>query len=250
MTVLYCLVQTDAPVSLPPGGLPGAGPARAIPLSDGLVAVVATLPAREYSADAVNRKLRDMDWVSKAALGHEQLLETVMRTSRALLPMKLLTLFSGDERLVADLAAQRALLERVAAHVAGCEEYGLRIYAIDSGAEPPAGGRATSGTAFLERKKQVRDVARERTAVRARFAREAYEALEAACREAVVRQIEGDDLERPLLDAAFLVAASEKSAFGRAAERLATDAAAAHCSFKLTGPWPPYHFVQQVDHGS
>lgn len=250
VTVLYCLVQADPPIPLPRGGLPGAGPPRAIPLPDGLTAVVATLPPREYSADAVNEKLRDMDWVSKAALGHEQLLETVMRSSRALLPMKLLTLFSGDERLVADLRGQRALLKRAAANVAGCEEYGLRIFAIDSAAEPPAGGRVSSGTAFLARKKQVRDVARERAAGRARFAREAYEALESAARNAVTRQVEGDDIERPLLDGAFLVAAADRPAFGRVAERFSAAAAAAHCSFKLTGPWPPYHFVQQVDHGS
>ena len=235
---------------VPRGGLPGAEPPRAIPLQDGLTAVVATLPARDYAAEAVNDKLRDMNWVSKAALGHEQLLETLMRSSRALLPMKLLTLFSGDARLVSDLRAQRAMLKRAAAKVAGCEEYGLRIFALDAASQPPAAGPVSSGTAFLERKKQVRDVARERAAARGRYARETYQALASEARDGVTREIAGDDLERPLLDAAFLVAAEGKPAFGRAAERMAAAAAAAHCSFKLTGPWPPYHFVQQVEHAS
>ena len=235
---------------LPPGGLPGAEPPRALPLPDGLTAIVATLPAREYAAEAVNGKLRDMHWVSKAALGHEQLLETLMRSSRALLPMKLLTLFSGDARLIADLRGQRAMLARAASKVSGCEEYGLRIFAIDAASQPPAAGPVSSGTAFLERKKQVRDVARERGAARGRFAREAYEALASEARDAVMREIAGDDLERPLLDAAFLVAADGKAAFGRAAERMAAAAAAAHCAFKLTGPWPPYHFGQQGGHAS
>jgi Gas vesicle synthesis protein GvpL/GvpF len=249
VTVLYCLVQTDATGPPPPGGLPGAQPARAIPLKDGLTAVVATLPDAEYSADAVNQKLRDIDWVSKAAIGHEQLLERLMPTSRALLPMKLLTLFSSDDRLVKDLAKQRKLLARAAAHVAGCEEYGLRIFALESAPESPAGGAASSGTAFLERKKQVRDQARERAVARGRFARDAYEALAAASRDAVTRPLESDEIERPLLDAAFLVAAGEKAGFGKVSERLAAGAAKAHCSFKLTGPWPPYHFVQ-VGHAS
>ena len=211
--------------------------------------MAATLPDTEYSADAVNQKLRDIDWVSKAAIGHEQLLERLMPTSRALLPMKLLTLFSSDERMVKDLAKQRKLLARAAAHVAGCEEYGLRIFALDAAAEPPAGGAAASGTAFLERKKLVRDQARERAAARAQFAREAYEALAATARDAVMRPLESDEIERPLLDAAFLVAAGEKPGFGQASERLKAGAAEAHCSFKLTGPWPPYHFVQ-VEHAS
>ncbi|MEX2271732.1 MAG: GvpL/GvpF family gas vesicle protein [Vicinamibacterales bacterium] len=249
MTVLYCLVQTDTPAALPSGGLPGARPPRAISLPDGLTAVVATLPDGEYSPDAVSEKLRDMNWVSQAALGHEQLLEAAMRSSRALLPMKLLTLFSGDEPMVKALAQQRTRLARAAAHVADCEEYGLRLVALDAPAETAGTTPASSGTAFLERKKQVRDAARERAAARTRFAREAHETLAAACRDAVARPVEDDDVERPLLDAAFLVAGTEKGAFGRAADRLGAAAAAAHCTFKLTGPWPPYHFVQ-VDRAS
>lgn len=246
MTVLYCLVQADNPLTLPPGGLPGAGPARAIPLPDGLTAIVATLPPGPYSVDAVNEKLRDLDWVSMAALAHERLLETVMRSSHALLPMKLLTLFSGDDRLIKDLRQQRRMLARAAKHVAGCEEYGLRLFALEGAPEPTAATRAPSGTAFLERKKQVRDVARERAAMRARFAQEAYDMLAAASRDGVIRPAAPDEMERPLLDAAFLVAAADKAAFGRAAEALSAKAAAASCSFKLTGPWPPYHFVQMA----
>ena len=212
MTVLYCLIHTDGPVTLPPGGLPGAGRPRALPLAGGLTAIVATLPDDIYAPDVVNAKLRDMDWVSKAALGHEQLIESVMRSAAAVLPMKLLTLFSGDERLVKDLSKQRKRLERAAANVAGCEEYGLRIVGLDAAPAGPSGDgpRPSSGTAFLERKKQVRDDARDQAARRGVFAREA---------------------------------------FGRAAEALAARAPEMHCVFKLTGPWPPYHFVQ-VDHAS
>jgi hypothetical protein len=244
VTVLYCLVQNDTSGTLPPGGLPGAEAARAIALPGGLTAIVATLPDDEYSVDAVNQKLRDIDWVSKAAIGHEQLLERLMPTAGALLPMKLLTLFSSDDRMAKDLAKQRKLLARAAAHVAGCEEYGLRIFALDAAPEPLGDGAVSSGTAFLERKKLVRDQARERAAARARFARDAYDALAATARDSVTRPLESDEIERPLLDAAFLVAAAEKAGFGQASERLGASAAQAHCSFKLTGPWPPYHFVQ------
>ncbi|HUF22770.1 MAG TPA: GvpL/GvpF family gas vesicle protein [Vicinamibacterales bacterium] len=249
MTVLYCLIQAREPLTLPPGGLPGAEPPRALPAAGSLTAIVATLPDRDYAPDVVNEKLRDMDWVSKAAVGHEQLLEAVMRSATAILPMKLLTLFSGDDRLLKDLAKQRARLTRAAAHVAGCEEYGLRIVALD--AEPAAAEsrRPASGTAFLERKKQVRDDARGQAARRAAFAREAFEALAGASRDAVSRPVLADDAERPLLDAAFLVAADQKAAFGRTADALGARAGREHCVFKLTGPWPPYHFVQ-VDHAS
>lgn len=251
MTVLYCVAAIDTQAALPSGGLPGAEPPRLLPLTGGLAALVATVPAAEYAPDIVNDKLRDMDWVAKAALGHEQLLEAVMRTASALLPMKLLTLFSGDDRVLADLKKQRRTLEAAAARVKGCEEYGLRIVALDAPGQAAATTteRPASGTAFLERKKQARDEAREQGARRAAFARDAYDALAAEARGAVERPVQGDEVDRPLMDAAFLVGRDDRAAFGRVAETLNARAAAASCLFKLTGPWPPYHFVR-MDHAS
>ena len=249
MTVLYCLARIDPSAAVPPGGLPGAERARLLPAGGSLTAIVATLPDADYSPGIVNERLRDMEWVSKAALGHQQVLEGVMRTASAVLPMKLLTLFSSDDRLLKDLAKQRKTLERAADNVAGCEEYGLRLVALDTAPAPAPGDRPASGTAFLERKKQVRDDAREQAAKRGAFAKEAFDALAAVARDAVMRPAQQDDVERPLVDAAFLVGANEREAFGRVSEALARRAAAEHCVYKLTGPWPPYHFVQ-MSHAS
>lgn len=248
MTVLYCLVQADALPVPPAGGLPGAGAPRAIPIGGSLFAIAATLPDTEYAPDVIDARLRDVDWISQAAIGHETLIEAVMAAAPTVLPMKLLTLFSGDARLTKDLQAQRRTLERAARKVAGCREYGLRVVAI-GGTEaavsaPP--DRPASGLAFLERKKQVRDVSRDRAAARLEFAREAFTALAAASRDAVQRPAipeSAAEAERPLLDAAFLVAPENTAAFARASEALAARAPAAHCVYKLTGPWPAYHFV-------
>lgn len=235
----------------PAGGLPGAGAPRALPIGGSLFAIAATLPDTEYAPDVIDRKLRDVDWVSQAAIGHETLIEAVMAAAPTVLPMKLLTLFSGDARLTKDLAARRRTLERAAKKVAGCREYGLRVVAsgassADAGAESAREARPASGLAFLERKKQVRDVARDRAAARADFAREAFTLLAAAARDAVQRPAvpeSGAEAERPLLDAAFLVAPENTAAFARASEALAARASASHCVYKLTGPWPAYHFV-------
>lgn len=249
MTVLYCVIQSDRPLEAFPGtatGLPGAAPPRVLPLAGPLTAIVATLPDDEYDPEAVTAKLRDMEWVSKAAIGHEQVIEAMMAAAPAVLPMKLLTLFSSDARLTADLTRRRAQLTKAAARVSGCQEFGLRVTPAGGagGDDAAAADRPASGLAFLERKKEARDQSRERAGRRAAFAREAWETMAAAARDAVQRPIAGDALERPLLDAAFLVGADERGAFARASERLSAAAAAAGCAVALTGPWPPYHFVQ------
>ena len=229
-------------------GLPGAAPPRVLPLGGSLSAVVATLPDDEYDPDAVTAKLRDMEWVSKAAIGHEQVIEAMMAAAPAVLPMKLLTLFSSDARLTADLTRRRARLAKAASRVSGCQEFGLRVTPAGADGGDDAGAatadRPASGLAFLERKKEARDQSRERAGRRAAFAREAWETMADAARDAVQRPIAGDAIERPLLDAAFLVGADEREAFARASERLSAAAGAAGCALALTGPWPPYHFVQ------
>lgn len=258
MTVLYCVVQADAVPVPPSGGLPEAGAPRALPIGGSLYAIAATLPDTAYAPDVIEAKLRDVDWVSQAAIGHEALIEAVMASARTVLPMKLLTLFSSDARLAKDLKARRAPLARAAARVAGCREYGLRVVAMGAPHEKldgpgaagaaAAGARPASGLAFLERKKQVRDVARDRASARIDFAREAFTALAAASRGAVQRAVVPDhhvEAERPLLDAAFLVAPANTAAFARASEDLAARAAQAHCIYTLTGPWPAYHFVTE-----
>lgn len=251
MTVLYCVIQSDrVPAVGAVAGLPGAAPPRVLPLGGGLAAIVATLPDDEYDPEAVTDKLRDMAWVSKAAIGHEQVIEAMMAAAQAVLPMKLLTLFSSDARLTADLTKRRARLIKAAARVSGCQEFGLRVTPAgpDGAGGDDAGGapaeRPSSGLAFLERKKDARDQARARAGRRAAFAREAWESMAGAARDAVQRPIAGDAIERPLLDAAFLVGGAEREAFARASERLAAAAAEAGCAVTLTGPWPPYHFVQ------
>ena len=248
MTVLYCLVHSDNPVTAPrASGLPGAGAARAVPLDGGLTAIVATL---DITPEAINARLADVDWVSQAAIGHEALIESVMQSAATVLPMKLLTLFSSDARLVKDLAAQRKRLAQAAAHVAGCREYGLRIVAAGPDGVTETAARPSSGLAFLEQKKQARDATRDRASRRAAFARDAFESLAGAARDAVQRPIAADEIERPLLDAAFLVGPRDTAAFATASDRLAASAEAAHCAFRLTGPWPAYHFVQVTNAGS
>ena len=51
----------------------------------------------------------------------------------------------------------------------------------------------------------------------------------------------------PLLDAAFLVPAASLARFKSAARRAAASCARAGAEMTLTGPWPPYNFVQAGD---
>jgi hypothetical protein len=139
--------------------------------------------------------------------------------------------------------------------VAGHVEWGVRVHldearAREVMAEEARGGngRQGAGTSFLLRKKIEKDASRElagrlREAMDAAFDELAAEASEAVRREPAASPETGGRL---LLDAAFLVSASRGGDFEAAVERCAGRLAPQACDLTLTGPWPPYHFIEEA----
>jgi len=107
-------------------------------------------------------------------------------------------------------------------------------------------GRAATGIAYLAEKKAHRDAATE-LAVRAHdtvaglFDRLAARARDARRRSASELPAQGS----LLLDAAFLVPRGKAASFRALAARESRALAPAGYAISLTGPWPPYTFVQE-----
>lgn len=249
-TYLYCLVAGPAAPDLaaaPPQGLPGAGRPRPLALGDDLWAIAADVPLPDYSPAAVEARLSDLGWLSERALGHEAMVEH-FTGAPALVPLKLFTLFTSDERARADLAGRRADLDAVIARVAGHEEWGARIHydpragagleAAASAAEPPGSGRE-----FLQRKQRLRAAGRGAPAGTAERAVAAAAGLEARAAAVHHNPLPEGAARPPLFDASFLVSRSGREDFERAAEKTAGELAPLSCRLTLTGPWPPYAFV-------
>src|SRR5678815_5449768 len=85
--------------------------------------------------------------------------------SGPVVPMKLFTLFSSDERAAAHIVRTRKKLARLFELVAGREEWGVRVsvderVAARRRAEGARSAKTTSGTGFLLRKKAEKDAER------------------------------------------------------------------------------------------
>ena len=224
------------------------GAPRAVEIARGLYAIVADAPASRYNQNVIERHLTDLDWVSRAAVAHEAVVEHFI-DARAVLPMKLFTIFSNDDRAVAHLQRERLRLSVAARRVAGQHEWGVRVL-LDSSravAEPKASSvRAKSGASYLQAKKARRDAVEELAMRARRTAAGVYERLAKNARAA--RKRTSRDLPSGqgtlLLDAAFLVARTRQTAFRAVAAKEAKALAAKGYAITLTGPWPPYTFVQ------
>ncbi|HTK27947.1 MAG TPA: GvpL/GvpF family gas vesicle protein [Vicinamibacterales bacterium] len=249
-TYVYGLVSSGRRPRLGriPRGLPGAGPVRLLDLDGGLWLVVADVPLPRYSAATINRRLSDLDWVAELAVEHESVVEAFL-DSAALLPMKLFTIFSSDERAVAHVAADRRRLSALLRRVAGRVEYGVRLVFEPAPARTSLKARAqpASGAAYLTRKKAERDLSAE-LAERARStAAGVFGRLE---RRAVSsrRRTSPDGAARDaplLLDATFLVPRARSSAFRAAAAREQRAIGGAGYRVIVSGPWPAYSFIQE-----
>jgi hypothetical protein len=233
-----------------PRGLTGMGPVRLLDVEDGLFAAVADAPLDRYGEAAINSGLSDLDWVSRAAVAHEAVVESFI-SETAVLPMKLFTIFTSDDRAVEHVRAERRRIATVVKRVANHQEWGVRIVldrdrvvAAVPKKKAPAGRR--SGVAYLTRKKAQRDAvvelaAHARDTVAALYDRLAARSRLAKRRLASELPVQGGPL---LLDAAFLVPRARAASFQALASRERRAIERHGYGLTFSGPWPPYSFVQ------
>ena len=249
-TYVYCVIAAPRRprVSRAARGLAGMGPVRVLDVDRELFVAVADAPLSRYGEAEISRRLTDLDWVSRAAVAHQAVIESFLNQT-AVLPLKLFTIFTSDARAVEHIAAQRTRIGSLVKRVANHHEWGVRVM-LDRGASKAPAARpkvvAKSGAAYLNRKKAQRDSATEF----AQRARETvaglYDRLEQRAR--IARRRAASDLTTKsgplLLDAAFLVPHSREATFKALAAREARTLSGQGYRLSISGPWPPYSFVQ------
>jgi hypothetical protein len=251
VTYLYCLVRGSRKPALRrvAAGLPGAGPLRLLDGGEGVWLVVADVDESEYNEAAIAAGLRDLEWVSRRAVGHEGVVEQFL-SAPAVLPMQLFTIFKTDERALEYVEKNRRRIARILSRIEGHLEWGLRL-TWDEGAARAAvekahrGASATGGAAYLERKRDLRDVNRARLMEARAEATRVFRQLSEHATDAVRRTSteQAAPGSRLLLDAAYLVPAGEAAAFKGALRKRARDLQASGLAVSLTGPWPAYNFI-------
>lgn len=248
-TYLYCLVRCPGvlPLDGAPPGLPGLSDPRALAVGDGLWLVAADAPLPEYGAESIQANLQDLSWVSDRALAHEAMVEHFGKVG-TVVPMKLFTLFAGDDRALAHIRVDRKRLERLLDRIEGCQEWGVRVRFDEARAKEVASEEAQkgatstpSGTAFLLRKKAEKEASR---TLLGRLRTEVDEAFsDLSCHASEARR--RDPISPLLLDGAFLVREKDVHAFEQTVARWAGRLSEQASEVTLTGPWPPYNFLDE-----
>jgi hypothetical protein len=244
---LYCIVRaTRRPrVTGAPAGVPRATPPTLLDLRQSLWLVTSDVPLDVYGPETLEPRLRDLDWVASVAVAHEAVTEFfARRRGTTVVPMKLLTMFSSADKAAGDVRGRRAAIRQTMQHIAGCEEWGIRVTRRPAAATEKRHSRQRTGAGFLQARKTARDAEASARVDAAAAADASFACLTRHARDAHRRERGREPgTNPPVLDAAFLVRAGARGRFKAETRRQSRALAAAGADLTLTGPWPAYNFV-------
>lgn len=245
VTYVYCLVQAAKAPSLRgvPSSVPGAGAPRLLAVDQDVWAVVADAPIGRFTGDQLQQELQDVEAISRHALAHATVIEFFFRRA-PVIPLKLFTLFSSDEKVRAHVRSRLGLLKRMFSKLRGLEEWGVRIVAGEVEAE--SARTLDSGRDYLQVKKRLNEqtVAPSRAAIRA--ANGALRSLGQIASGTRKDAFPPPGRGRPYVTgASFLVPAKRRAEWKKCAAQRGAELAAQGHRLEMSGPWPPYHFVSK-----
>lgn len=260
--LLYCVFSTAGREAPAPPALRGVD-ARPVDLVSYRSLCAATSP---FAGARVAATLARVE-------AHDRVVEAFFR-ERTVVPMRFGSVLESDAAVVRYLRDHAASFRARLRELSGCVEMGVRLVAPARIAVPPEpkGARAArprqrasgSGRAYLEARAERRraaegrapDVAavveRYRGGLRGLFTRVMVEPPVVSLvvgPEGVAALAPGESggaAERRTLSLSFLVPRARVEAFRKAFGELPRDGAAS----RLSGPWPPYSFVTQVESGA
>jgi hypothetical protein len=229
----------------------GGGQVRTVAAA-GLTAVTEDVGLAEFGEEALRRKLEDLDWLEATARAHHGVIDAVAQQG-PLVPMRLATVYSGDELITAMLTERSGDFRSALRRISGRMEWGVKAYAdrqpegsddsaVTAGTSGPGGG---AGAAYLQRRRNqltAQKNARRETLASAEMihAELSRYAEETRVHTPQAPQLTG--IKAPMiLNAAYLLDSARGEDFAAAVAAL--DGQHQGIRLELTGPWPPYSFA-------
>jgi hypothetical protein len=234
---VYCIIPASQPLKFGPIGI-GAVPAE-----------VHTINYKELGAVVSDTPIEVFDATRENVLAHERVNETVMR-KHTVIPMSFGTVFKTRDDIIELMRAAYEAFRDVLNKMQDKLEFGLKVLwdrdAVirDIESEDDDVRRlkneisSQKGSTYFARMQYGRLVDAALEARSERYVSEIFEQLRPVSVASRANKPIGDKM---ILNAAFLVARDKEAGFDARVKQIG----AKHdtLTFKYTGPWPPYNFV-------
>lgn len=221
-------------------GVDPRGPVRAVPVGQGVAALVSEVDAGAFVGADAEARLADLAALQPLVMRHHAVVSAV---GAAVVATRFATLFHDEGTLREGVAAQLgAVRERLEA-LEGCQEWSVKGWLDRDAAVGPPPGRQASGLAYMRAKQAHRDALAALVPHVDRWSDALAERLEPLTREATSRAVvPGDDPRGEMVwNWAFLIPEGEEGPFLAALEAAAPPDGVA---VGVGGPLPPYSFGQ------
>jgi len=234
---VYCVIRSEDPRRFGAIGL-GSVPAE-----------VSTVHYKDIAAVVSDTPLEVLDATRENVLAHERVNEAVMR-DHTVIPMSFGTVFKTRDDIIELLRGAYSAFIDVLLKMEDKVEFGLKVLwerdevvkqieREDDDVRHLKGEISSqSGPTYFARVQYGRLV---ESALQARSERYVSEIFEALRDVAVASRANKPIGDKMIMNAAFLVSRDREVAFD--AKVKAVGAKYAHLTFRYTGPWPPYNFV-------
>ncbi|HWH92399.1 MAG TPA: GvpL/GvpF family gas vesicle protein [Baekduia sp.] len=245
---IYGVMDGDAAVSEVGPGVDGSAPVELLRHA-GLAALLSEVPLADFGEESLRAGLEDLDRVEALARAHDHVLEAALATG-TVIPFRMCTIYETPDHVREMLESRRGPFVAALRRLDGSAEWGVKAFLVlgpESVAERQA---AASGVDYLARKREQREAAEEarmtsEAAVAAIHAQVAEQADAAVLGRAQDRGLSGRDAEM-VLNASYLVSRERADRLRHLIDELSAAYAEHGIALELTGPWPPYHFVDDA----
>lgn len=223
---------------------------------EGLAALVSQVSLAEFGEEPLHDNLNDVGWLEEKARAHEHVLDVALR-SGTVVPLRLCTIYSGEEQVREMLARERAVMSDALARLEGRAEWGVKAIAEPGALERAAARRAgdgpsqedvSRGTAYMDRKRHEARARVEVEEIAEEWAATIHDRLADAASEALLNPLQGSEVSgyegEMLLNGVYLIEDDAVAELSTLVDRIAEEHSSRGVSVELTGPWPPYNFVK------
>lgn len=234
---VYCIIRTKEPLRFGPIGI-GAQPTE-----------VHTIAFKDIAAVVSDTPIEVHDPTRENVLAHEQVNETVMR-KLTVIPMSFGTVFKTRDDIVELLRSAYDAFSDVLEKMEDKVEFGLKVLwdrdvilkAIENEDEDVRRLKkeisSQKGTTYFARMQYGRMIDAALQVRSERYVADIFDQLRDVSVASRANKLIGDKM---IMNAAFLVSRDRENAFDARVKKIG--AKYDKLTFKYTGPWPPYNFV-------
>lgn len=252
-TYVYCIIRSDN------AALPRARPIDpAYPLHlvkhEELAAVVSDVPLESFRRRVESEK--DLRWLEEKVTAHNQVVQQVAQLT-PVIPLQFATILGSQQHLSELLDQKRDELRRTLDTIDGQAEWGVKIFApIAAGAHADYADSddeisTSSGTAYMTRKQKARSRRQQTRQSLRELVQQCHNRLSDYASDVRLLQATSRTFAPSssncsgelLINASYLVPKKRTAQFQVSVDQLQTMLQGHQLALQLTGPWPPYNFV-------